>query len=87
MEDVIMGLVVLGFVIAMGIYFSLRVEKLEKHLSQKHQELSESQAKLLKATEKLSELAETLKPKSRHMPIKEEYEKALKNGDLDIKDG
>ncbi len=83
MEDIIMALAVLGVVIFLGIYFSIRVERLEKRLSQKHQELADAQAKLLKTTEKLSELAKTISPKSQRVPTQDEYEKALQNGDSD----
>lgn len=52
MDGTYMALVALGLVMLMGVYFSIRVENLEKHLLQKHQELSESQAKLLKTNTK-----------------------------------
>lgn len=79
MEYLILVILIIA-IIVFAVYFCKKMNDFKDHSLQEYEKLANSQAKLLKTVERFSELSKVLNL-DQHIPTKEEYAKALENGE------
>lgn len=76
--DIIIILIPIGAIIAVAIYFNYKTEQLKNNLTERYKELRKTQLKLLETVERI------FPEPTQYVPLKEEYEKALDDSDIDL---